>query len=404
MTSWKGFLFFTLLCIFLQGFFSMFEMACVSFNRVRLSHYVKKKNKRAKWIQYLLNRPSTLFGTTLICVNTFLQMGSEFSRKLYDSFGLNPDLAPITQIVLVVIFAELAPMFAARRHSEQVAMLYIPVVYFVSYLLRPFIFLIESLNKIIHKMLPQKKESSLFLSREEVQKAFEDNVEETSYLDRTLSYFFTMKDQKAEDFMYPLQNQLLVSSETKAKDLIEKLKSRYTPFIPIYQYEKGNIKAIVSLRDLLKADPEEPVGKIGKTPWFVTKKDSITGVLKQFRKNNQSIAIVLDEEGKAFALLSLEKVVEALFGKTEALFIHEKTPKTHIERTLSASMTIKEFNQRFQANIEAKEGDTLSDFIHESLGHIPVKGEKVREGFFEFEVVKVGLLGAKKILVVTKNL
>ncbi len=382
----------------------MFEMACVSFNRVRLNHYVEKKNKRAQWIRYLLDHPSILFGTTLICVNTFLQMGSELSRRLYESLGLNPDFAPITQIILVVIFAELAPMFAARRHSEQVAMLYIPVVYFVSVLLRPIIFLVESLNKAIHKMLPKKKEIPLFLSREEIQRAFEENVGDISSLERSLSLFFNMKEQRAETFVSPLKKELLVSSQTSVKDLVEKLKNQYSPFVPIYHYEKENIVSMVVLRDLLGAKKEQKVAEIGKAPWFVTKKDSIISILQQFRKNNQTVAIVLDEEGKAFGILSLEKVIEALFGKTEALFSLDSPRKTHIERTLSASMKIKEFNQKFQAEIEGKEEETLADLMQKRLGHIPAKGERVKEDIFEFEVTKAGLLGAKKLLVTTKNL
>ena len=66
------FLFLSLLAVVIQGFFSLFEMACVSFNRVRLQYYVSIGSHRASWLNYLLKRPSRLFGTTLIGVNTAL--------------------------------------------------------------------------------------------------------------------------------------------------------------------------------------------------------------------------------------------------------------------------------------------------------------------------------------------
>lgn len=72
MQSWKFFFFLTLLCLVVQGFFSMTEMACVSFNKVRLQYYVSKKKKSALWLNYLLNHPALLFGATLIGVNTAL--------------------------------------------------------------------------------------------------------------------------------------------------------------------------------------------------------------------------------------------------------------------------------------------------------------------------------------------
>ncbi len=114
------------LSIIMLAFYSMTEMACVSFNKVRLQYYVSKGMKRAIWLNALLQHPSRLFGTTLIGVNIAMFFGSEFSRQFYSSIGLNPDWSPLTQVILVVIFGELAPMFAARRYPEHVSILGIP--------------------------------------------------------------------------------------------------------------------------------------------------------------------------------------------------------------------------------------------------------------------------------------
>src|SRR5580658_9565833 len=121
--SWQLYLFFIIICLIVQGFFAMIEMACVSFNKVRLQYYVSKGKKRALWLSFLLHHPAYLFGTTLIGVNTALVIGSEYSRRFYDAMGLSPDLAPLSQIVIVLIFAEISPMFAGRRYAEHVAML-----------------------------------------------------------------------------------------------------------------------------------------------------------------------------------------------------------------------------------------------------------------------------------------
>ncbi len=118
----------SLLAIVIQGLFAFFEMACVSFNKVRLQYYVSIGTRRAIWLEYLLKRPSRLFGTTLIGITTSLVIGSECARRFYESMNLNPDWAPLTQVPLVVIFGELAPMFAARRHPEQSAMFCVPLM------------------------------------------------------------------------------------------------------------------------------------------------------------------------------------------------------------------------------------------------------------------------------------
>ena len=124
----------------------MMEMACVSFNKVRLQYYVSKNQRRAIWLSYLLNRPGLLFGTALIGITASLVIGSECARRLYDSLGLNSDWSPLSQIVLVIIFAEVSPMFAGRRYAEHAAMLGIPMFYFFSILLRPIIWILNAIS------------------------------------------------------------------------------------------------------------------------------------------------------------------------------------------------------------------------------------------------------------------
>ncbi|MBM3196307.1 MAG: DUF21 domain-containing protein, partial [Chlamydiae bacterium] len=74
------FLVFTILCLVFQAFFAMMEMAIVSFNRVRLQYFLVRGSKKAKWISRMLLDPTRLFATTLVGVNTALQIGSECSR------------------------------------------------------------------------------------------------------------------------------------------------------------------------------------------------------------------------------------------------------------------------------------------------------------------------------------
>src|ERR1700722_3738597 len=96
LTAFSWFLL-NILTIILLGFYSMQEMASVSFNRLRLQYYVSKGIKRAIWVQSLLQNPARLFGTTLISVNIAMFIGSECARRTYAALGLNPDWAPLTQ-------------------------------------------------------------------------------------------------------------------------------------------------------------------------------------------------------------------------------------------------------------------------------------------------------------------
>ena len=185
----------TLLFILIQGFFAFFEMACVSFNKVRLQYYVSLGTRRALWLNYLLKSPSRLFGTTLIGITTSLVVGSECARRLYESMNLDPDLAPLTQVLLVVIFAELSPMFAARRHPEQAAMFCVPLMILIAKVLTPMIWAFDALSTLVHRAMSKQKETPLFLSREEVHMAFEERGEGGDEFNDAASQIFQLKNR-----------------------------------------------------------------------------------------------------------------------------------------------------------------------------------------------------------------
>lgn len=145
----------TLLCLFIQASLTMMEMAAISFNRLRLHYLISQKVRQAVWLQKLLHPPYRLFGTVMLGVNCALQVGSQSARECYQALHLDPNLAPLSQIFLVMIFGELVPLFAARRCSEHVIMLYTPFLYFIYLLFSPLIWAISLIVKGLYVITKQ---------------------------------------------------------------------------------------------------------------------------------------------------------------------------------------------------------------------------------------------------------
>lgn len=394
MIEW---LLFTGLAIFVQGIFAAVEMACVSFNKIRLQYYVSRGNRRAAWISFLLRRPSRLFGTTLICINTSLQMGSECARRFYESVHLDPDWAPITQVLIVVIFAELVPMFTARRHPERIAMFFAPLLMGMSRLLTPFTWGFDQFSRGIHWLMKSSAETSLFLSREEVKIAFEErDAGEADEFNAIVSSIFSLKNAAAAQWMKPIFEIQLFPSTAQVKEVRRALKTKYAPILPIYHRVPNNIVSIVDLRDLLRLQEDQKIMDQGKPPWFVTKDTSILQIIDQFRRNNQSMAVILEPTGQACGILTLDRIVDGIFGKQE-IAAEEERPSHFVERTLSGSMTVLEFNREFKAELLANPAMTLSDLILASLDHSLSRGEIVRIGDFEFTCLEPTLRGVKRL-------
>jgi len=389
----------TLLFILIQGFFAFFEMACVSFNKVRLQYYVSLGTRRALWLNYLLKSPSRLFGTTLIGITTSLVVGSECARRLYESMNLDPDLAPLTQVLLVVIFAELSPMFAARRHPEQAAMFCVPLMILIAKVLTPMIWAFDALSTLVHRAMSKQKETPLFLSREEVHMAFEERGEGGDEFNDAASQIFQLKNLSAGQLMMPLSEVQMVPSHFTLEEVRNLVSVHYVPMIPIFHRHVHNIVAVVHLRDLLRAHEQKKVIDLAKSPWFVTRDTSVLQILEQFRRNNQSVAVILDPSGQACGLLTLDQILSEIFGDQTEASIVRVNPTHYVQRTLSGDVSVAEFNLQFNADLPEGTGDTLSDLILAQLDHLPVKEEIVRVKNFEFLIDEPTLRGIKTISV-----
>ncbi|NGX35003.1 MAG: Magnesium and cobalt efflux protein CorC [Candidatus Anoxychlamydiales bacterium] len=399
------FLFLALFCVLTESFFSMFEMAAVSLNKVKLHYRASKNRKKAKWLEFLLHNPSYLFGTTLIMVNTVMQIGSEAARRFYESLNLSPDIAPFTQTLIVLIFGELAPLFAARRHSEHVAYLSIPLVYLLARILTPLVWVIDKISKASNLMF-KKPKLEFFLSKEELKKAIEEPAKkisklETENINATLSSIFTLKEKKAKQIMIPISHIKMIPSAFTLKQIKASLKISFYPYFPIYHQTPSNIVAICYPRDLLNARDESRVIDFSKPFWFITEDMYVLDILKQFRTNNQSIAIVLDKTGKSVGIISLDQIEDEIFGKYPIYIERKKTSKIVIEKTLLGDMSLTEFNKKFKANLCYKDAKTLSDLITSYLGHLPSLDEVIHFEKYEFTIIETSLLDIEKVKVKT---
>ncbi|MBS0616384.1 MAG: HlyC/CorC family transporter [Verrucomicrobia bacterium] len=399
--TWKFFLTLIIICLIVQGFFAMVEMAAISFNKVRLQYYVSKGSRRARWLSDLLHNPGRLFGTALLCINGALLLGSEASRHFYESLGISPAWAPLSQVFLVIVLAEVAPLFAGRRYAEHAAMLGVPILYFVSILLRPVIWLLDLLCKGVYKVLGTSETSGLYLSREEFQKILEEQDE----FNTIVSHVFSLKNETAKELMKPLSSIQTIPSLCTIAEMRALLTSNYSPFVPIFHKEPHSIVAVAYPRDLLRLAENKRVRDYARPPWFITETDSVLSILKQFQRNNQSVAVVLDVKGHATGILTLDEIIDEIFGQSDTwLSMEEAIPFSHhivVDRTLPGDMLLSDFNAEYQAHLEGLNATTLGELVTELLDHPPSPGESVKVGNFEITVEESTVLEVKSVNVKT---
>lgn len=406
----------TLVCIFIQAFFAMIEMACVSFNKLKLNYYVSQKKNYAIWLSNLLNTPAKLFGVTLFCINLAMLIGSECARRLYIELGIPPNWALATQVILVLIFAELAPLFAARRHSEHVVRLGMPIIYFLSLVLRPLTWFFTLICEFVNRLFgaPGKNVSSL--TREELQKALESRKgqrfsrflgHQKGGLDIILSKIFSLKNLSAIQIIQPLNEVIMLPVESTISEMRKALQKKYFPYLPLYQGVKENIVAIAYPRELLNSPGSEPIKNYTRTPWFITQDVPAFQVLQQFKRTNQRVAIVLNISGAAIGLVTLDAIIDEIFENIDSWSaVDEVNPKVEqviIEKSFLGSFPIKELRDELGYNFGNDEMETLNDLLEKHLGRKPQEGDSIIIDRFEFVVKESSIIGAKIIEVHSIN-
>lgn len=389
----------------------MMEMACVSFNRVRLHYYVSKGLPRAILLNDLLQKPAKLFGTTLIGVNVAMFFGSEFAREFHIAIGLSPDWAPLSQVFLVVILGELAPMFAARSYSEHIAMLGIPLLYASAKVMAPVLWVLNYItNFCIYLINGKSVQTTMYVTQEELKKILEEQEEEQPYtsdkeqFNAITANIFNLRSKHALQIMIPINQIVMLPSNSTVADVQRTLSSSYIPCLPIYHSSRNNIIGIVFPRDLIRAAPDRKVRDFIQTPWFVTQTTKLTRILKQFRHNTKEVVVILNKQGHAIGIIHLNDIVEQIFGKADRHGKKESSTKKMviIDRTLPGDFTVGEFKKKFNVELDADDALTLEELLTEHLGHHPEIDESIYLEPFEFTVKETSLLAVKKVTVTTK--
>lgn len=398
----------TLLCVFIQAFFAMMEMAAVSFNKVRLQYYVSKGSQRARWLSELLSNPPRLFGTALFGVNFALQVGSECSRRFYLALGLSPDLAPISQVLIVLVFAELTPLFAARKYSGQVIMAGIPILFALSKLMIPITWTIGLISQGINYLMTGSKEVHLMnITRDELQRALEEQSQEVRPLGDDADFnllvgnILSLQNKQAAHLMIPLHQVHMVSADHTGEKIRELLDKSYHPFLPVYEEHRNHIVGIIDTRNLIKSNLSQSCREYLSAPWFVVLDTPASEILNQFRHNQQKVAVVLDHQGQAIGILTLDLIVKSLFGESieDPLPILDTQKRALVDRTFPGDFLISEFNKLFSADIDPSGCLNIGQLVFHILGHHPEVGEVVRFGTFEMKVEEVSLGQIKKVLI-----
>ncbi len=382
------------------AFYSMQEMACISCNKLRLDYAVSQKRRTAIWLQKLLESPQLLFSTTLIGVNVAMMVSSESSRQLFASWGLDPNLAPLAEIPLLVVFGELIPMFAARLYPDHASRLGIPLLYASAKILMP---ITAGISYFFKKN--EKKHHTPFLSRDELQRLLEEHQggylgELTSPENDFIGNIFNLRNMQAFQLMQNLNHAVCISSHTTVGELRELLRRTRQPVFPVYHKAKAKIIGMLYIQELLNVSPNKRIDEFTENAIFIPFDQSALEIIRKLQEEDQSAAVVINAKGEAEGVIFLDDLIDEVFGSDSK---KEPSDMRYLEKTVPADTSIATFNATYDTELDGSGCKTFAELIDKSLGRHPHVQDTIFIEPFELIVKETSLFKAKTVQIRSKS-
>ena len=414
MTAYLPYLFivFLLAC---SAFFSSTEIAFASANKTRLKQRAENGSLREKWAldisdNYDKALCAILIGNNLVNIASS-SVATVIAMSLADGAGVatatGVAVATGVMTVLLLIFGEIMPKQLAKQFCDSYAVSAAPLLRLVMIVTRPLVFLFMKMIAALSRLWGGKTESDA-ITIEDIATIIE-TVEEEGVIDEDRSELL----QSAIDFDETEAREIITHRmDTLALDINDDpdeiiaaaLESRYSR-IPIYDGRIDNIIGILQVNHLLRElmDGNKPnIGDLISDVEFVPQSKKLPAVLEQLRQHKNHMAVVTDEYGGTFGIITMEDILEELVGdiwdETDEID-PDITNETETGFTMDGSMMLSDFLEYIEVEDEELEDHitTVGGWATEVVGDYPDEGQSFRyrdhiitiEEIDEFRVTKL---------------
>jgi len=390
-----------------SAFFSGMEIAFVSANKLKIELDGKQGSFLAKILAGFLKKPSRFIGTMLVGNNIALVIYGIYMAKILEpkialythSEAIILIVQTILSTILILITAEFLPKTLFRINPNLVLRFFaFPLLIIYWILLLPMLLVIsisEMLIRLFSKEVTKADELNFGrLDLEHYIKEGTENNEDQEEVDHEIQIFQNALDFskiKARECLVPRTEVVAMDVEDSIENLRNKFVETGLSKIVIYRDNIDNIIGYTHSFELFKK-PESIKSILLPIPILAISTPA-NEILKILNEQKKSIAVVVDEFGGTSGILTIEDVIEEIFGEIEDEHDKEELIETKInanEYLFSARLEVDYLNDEYNLNLpESDNYETIAGLIIDKFESIPKMDEKIDFDQFEFTVKKV---------------
>lgn len=401
-----------------SAFFSATETALFALRRVDLLKWKEEGNRRAERIAQMLSKPNRLIATIFLgneIVNVAISSVIAALLLPHLPAGAGEGVALLLGTLGILLIGDVTPKCLVWPRARGFSLAAAAPLHAFSRVVAPARFVLEKIAGGILFLLGERGGPQTHGMTEAEFRALVDAGEETGTLDteetELIHNIFEMTDRRAGEIMTPLPDVFMIPKDLPYEELVTRYRRYRRSRIPVYEGERTNVVGVLHFKQLLRPIAEggtPPVWQdLVRPPYVVPEVQKLHPLLREFQRRKMHIAVVVDEYGETCGIVTLEDVLEELFG--EILEERDREEREIVLRPDGSSLVlgktqIRHFNEAFGTEIPDLEFDTVAGFLLHEFGRMPSPGEKTsREGIsFTVErmkglrIVEVGVRPALK--------
>jgi len=419
MTENLIFLLLILGLILLSGFFSITESSIFSLQRYQIE-LIKKRSKVGNVLESFVKKPASIIATILLADEILnVTITSLISTKLDEVFTgrISEELISVIAIlitsIIVLIFCEIIPKTIGVKFSRKLSVIVARPVAILNQVLYPLTLFFDYLSNQLIKIFGVKSESIITNENSAPITSLIDIGEDSGSVKRSESQlidnFLKLEEIPLSKILTPEPDLLILNSNISSNEALRLIKEKGFSRIPVYQGDSDNIIGVLYSKDLLNS-PSSDFYPLLREPFFVPIQKNAFSLLREMQLMRLHMAIVIDEYGRLKGIVTLDDILEEIFGEIE-----DETDKenqnifiANQEVYILGKTKIKEFNETSLFVALRKSGlanitneieksyidenlgiETVGGFIFTSLGRLPEVGESIINGNIQLIVKEI---------------
>lgn len=390
------------------SFFAGIEIAFISANKLSIE-LKKKQGKRSGIIlSHFLENPSSFIGTTLIGFNIFMVAYglsiSESINPLWEVSGLSQfdqtgSLKLIAEVLVATFIALLVIFFfkaVFRAKNDSILAAFARVMDFFYALFHPISTLFISISSWLLKYIfnVEIDDKRRPFNRVDLEHYFQQTIDvddDNPELNQELfENALSLPGVKVRSCLVPRKEVVAVELQTPIEKVVDKMVETMLSKLVVYEGNIDNIVGYVHQLDMFRnaGNLESILLPIPAVPESM----SVTDLIGKFSKERKSIAWVVDEYGGTAGIVTMEDLLEEIFGEIQDEYDTEEFIEKQLsenEYLFSGRLELDYLAEKYGLDFENEESDTLSGYVIQQHEHFPKQGSRIIAGDYQFDIMEM---------------